>query len=1186
MHPRQRLASGARRIGRSLPPGLRGRVGRATRRLRRNRGPLVSVVVAISDEETTRIAEGLESAIRQSHRDLEVVVVPYGAHRKVLRTARRFAEQDWRVRLLDASADDRATARNLGASASKGTYLAFLGGGDDLPTRGIEQLVASLEASGSEFAVGATEHPEGVAGTVRVPLDAVHRRVATATTLAATPVAVNDAGLGNRLFRRAFWDRHLRLEPGPAEQTAVALRAYAVAERFDLLREVTYVASGRRLGSAIGSMRDLLSGLDDWLEEHERGWQIVSGIDNPEVSQAWLRGVLDVQVQPYLDDAERATPEQWRKLRHSVDRIMDTATSVEWSWLRVLSRVKLWLVSHDERTRLEELVASRWFERRAWPTRVEDGRVYAELPGFRDPDLDIPDQFFEMHEVETPLHTTLRALRWEGDALVLDLQAQIRYVGMSEPPTVLAELVCGEERRPLAVELRRDPGANEGKGSSRYQDYSFGALRLRLDPELLAALPDTGPRWQVELTMATQGVQRSGAIDAIDERGCAGMLGTGLHAPHRFGEHLVGPARGRPHPFVIAVTPAVGPVLRSVRVSGRRVSGDLEADADRFVSLVVTRGERRLSVALTEGRSWTVTIPSGPPPGAAWGLSAVREDGSEAPIGWPSDPAYWLGVGEGDLVARRTGRGTVELREAAASFVVESARHQDGAVLVTGRWLGRPLPPHTNARLALVGPRVTVVGEPLSAPDGKGTVTTSIPTTCDEWGLGARPAPVGRYWFRLQAGTRRRSAGRVLYDDASLHDLLTWRLDERYRLRGIRDGRAAGLFFAPPLREDEVGPFARHRLQQWCTSGEIPIDPNAAYFQSYVGASATDSQLAIHEELRRRDTGLTTYWGVWDHSASTPEGAIPVVIGSQEWFRVLGGSRFLVMNIDFDRWFAPNPGQRVLQTFHGYPAKSMGIRLWEAKGYTPRRIRAELGRTRDDWDLILTPAPEMDQYYRREYAYDGEIHSAGYPRDDVLVSPEASRIREETRSRLGIGPGQKVVLYAPTWRDDLATSWRSAEMVRHLDVETASERLGPEYVFLMRGHRFHARAGERSRGSSRLIDVTDYPEINHLILAADAAVLDYSSLRFDFALTGNPMVFLVPDLKAYTGGVRGFLYDFADSAPGPLLDTADEVVDRLRDLPALRKECAEPLERFNATYNYLQDGHAAERVVDAFFGSV
>ena len=181
-------------------------------------------------------------------------------------------------------------------------------------------------------------------------------------------------------------------------------------------------------------------------------------------------------------------------------------------------------------------------------------------------------------------------------------------------------------------------------------------------------------------------------------------------------------------------------------------------------------------------------------------------------------------------------------------------------------------------------------------------------------------------------------------------------------------------------------------------------------------------------------------------------------------------------------------------------------------------------------------------------------------------------------------PHQRAVLYAPTWRDDLATNWRQAELISHLDLEAASRRLGPEYVLLMRGHRFHTGTAQATEGSARLIDVTNYPEINDLILASDAAVLDYSSLRFDFALTRRPMVFLVPDLSEYTGGVRGFLYPFEDSAPGPLAETADEVIARLRDLDGLRREYAEAMDRFHETYNYLQDGHSAEKVVQAFFG--
>jgi CDP-glycerol glycerophosphotransferase len=225
----------------------------------------------------------------------------------------------------------------------------------------------------------------------------------------------------------------------------------------------------------------------------------------------------------------------------------------------------------------------------------------------------------------------------------------------------------------------------------------------------------------------------------------------------------------------------------------------------------------------------------------------------------------------------------------------------------------------------------------------------------------------------------------------------------------------------------------------------------------------------------------------------------------------------------------------------------------------------------------------MDEYYRREYAYDGRILALGYPRDDVLVGPDRRAVRTDTRHRLGIAPGQRAVLYAPTWRDDLATNFRAAEAVHHLDVEAAAAALGDDYVLLLRGHRFHASG--RTSGS-RVLDVTTYPDVNDLILAADVAVLDYSSMRFDVALTGRPMVFLVPDLDDYGSRTRGFLWDFGETAPGPWVRDTAGVVAALRDLDALAEQWADRIAAFNARYNSLQDGHAAERVVAEFFGDL
>ena len=532
-----------------------------------------------------------------------------------------------------------------------------------------------------------------------------------------------------------------------------------------------------------------------------------------------------------------------------------------------------------------------------------------------------------------------------------------------------------------------------------------------------------------------------------------------------------------------------------------------------------------------------------------------------------------------------------------STVVLDAVALGDGVLDVTGHWLAAPPP---RWRLALVSRRGETGVDVTGSGSGSGTVTgtgpagddqrrftVAVPTTWDEWGLGPTPLPVGTSWVEVTTTDPGPSGARdvrLLVGDELFGQFARSTVGPDFRMIPVRHGRGLGVRLAPPLGDDERGAYAQRGLQEWASSDAVGLDPTAVYLQSYTGQSATDSQRAIHDELRRTRPDLTLHWAVASSATVVPEGGVPLLLHSREWYRVLGSAVWLCSNIDFDRWFRRKPEQRYLQTFHGYPAKSMGIRLWQAKQFTPKRIDLELGRNSRDWTLILTPAPEMDRYYREEYAYTGEIENNGYPRDDGLLAPDADEVRRRTRDLLGIAPGQTAVLYAPTWRDDQATNYRSAVMTRHLDLESATVSLGDDFVFLMRGHRFHAQAGERGGRSARLLDVTEYPEINDLVLACDAAVLDYSSLRFDVALTGRPMLFLVPDLSSYTGGVRGFLYPFEDSAPGPLLTDAEEVIEALRDLPRVTRDHAEAYARFNATYNYLQDGRSAERVVRRFFG--
>ena len=133
------------------------------------------------------------------------------------------------------------------------------------------------------------------------------------------------------------------------------------------------------------------------------------------------------------------------------------------------------------------------------------------------------------------------------------------------------------------------------------------------------------------------------------------------------------------------------------------------------------------------------------------------------------------------------------------------------------------------------------------------------------------------------------------------------------------------------------------------------------------------------------------------------------------------------------------------------------------------------------------------------------------------------------------------MLYAPTWRDNLRVG-RVFDKVLYLDPHQVVEQLD-DAVVLVRGHYNSVRAAEDVDPDHRVIDVTRYPDIADLYVAADALVTDYSSVFFDFVLTDKPMVFLAPDLAEYRDDNRGFYLDYHDTVPGPVCLTTAEVVD-------------------------------------------
>jgi CDP-glycerol glycerophosphotransferase len=338
----------------------------------------------------------------------------------------------------------------------------------------------------------------------------------------------------------------------------------------------------------------------------------------------------------------------------------------------------------------------------------------------------------------------------------------------------------------------------------------------------------------------------------------------------------------------------------------------------------------------------------------------------------------------------------------------------------------------------------------------------------------------------------------------------------------------------------------------------------------------SDSPRALFEAIRTQVPEAEHTWLTGPGSAAGfPAGVRLLEYGSDACVEALAEADALIANTHTDFDWPKRPGTLYLQTWHGTPLKRIHWDvLWAPEGRLDR-----LQRDVDRWDVLVSPNRVSTPLLRRAFRFGGEVLETGYPRNDVLSSPGRDDVRRAVRAQLGIEDGQTAVLYTPTWRDDVVFAEGGKEFALGLDPAAVADALGPGSVLLLRLHRMLSDRSAAA-GHPRVRDVSAMPEISDLYLAADAMVTDYSSTMFDFAVTGKPMVLYTYDLADFRDRLRGFYFDLEQEAPGPLVETQDALVAALRDLPGVAAASGERYERFRRRFSHLEDGRAADRVVE------
>ncbi|UQU64553.1 bifunctional glycosyltransferase family 2 protein/CDP-glycerol:glycerophosphate glycerophosphotransferase [Couchioplanes caeruleus] len=353
----------------------------------------------------------------------------------------------------------------------------------------------------------------------------------------------------------------------------------------------------------------------------------------------------------------------------------------------------------------------------------------------------------------------------------------------------------------------------------------------------------------------------------------------------------------------------------------------------------------------------------------------------------------------------------------------------------------------------------------------------------------------------------------------------------------------------------------------------LPVDDRLALYAAYWYRGVTCNPAAIASKAEELAPGVRNVWVVGRaRAASVPPGTDYVVAGSLAYYRALARARWLVNNVNWPNWVVKRPGATHVMTHHGTPLKMMGMdQADHPAAAKDQNFHAQMRRA-DRWDFSITANAHTTIAWERAYPCRYETLEVGYPRNDRLAGAtpaDAAAVRE----KLGIRPDERVILYTPTHREWLP---RGRQV---LDVEAFAERLGPDTVLLVRAHYFYVAADQRVQTRrGRVVDVSAYPVVEDLYLAADVMMTDYSSAMFDFAVLDRPLVIYAPDWQAYRE-LRGVYFDLMELPPGEVATTFSGLVDLFADGSYASAGAAAKRARFRERFCYLDDGKAAERVV-------
>lgn len=360
----------------------------------------------------------------------------------------------------------------------------------------------------------------------------------------------------------------------------------------------------------------------------------------------------------------------------------------------------------------------------------------------------------------------------------------------------------------------------------------------------------------------------------------------------------------------------------------------------------------------------------------------------------------------------------------------------------------------------------------------------------------------------------------------------------------------------------------------------FPIKANKVLACVSVGQRYDDNQKFIMEELHRLYPEADIVWVKNRmYPYEVPEWMRSVNWASLRWVYEHATAKIWINNELEPRWFSKRKGQFYIETWHGGLGikKIYGDAIGECAGSKDRY----LGNNTDLADVFISNSDHLSKIYRRAFNYHGPIWKCGYPKNDMLVRNNLAD-GEAARKELGIPKGNKVLLYAPTWRIrftrdqiiDMKTYDVDLQRLKH----ALTEKFGGEWSMLVRFHpNLRLCTKDYQASHPDIVDATYYQDMQGLLMATDVMISDYSSCIFDAALRRIPCFTYATDFEQYKNEERGVYYEM-EELPFPYATNNDELEQNIKAFN--EKDYLQKWDVFTVRMGLNETGHAAKDIAE------